>query len=159
MKTTSAFLCKISYELGIHVIDMVIREHFELIDIVEIFVKSNKRELVFMRQIAHYFGMQCNHATLAKIGSYYGHKDHATVSHSKTYITSQISMVKGKICNEYVYNLIGELSEKIDNEIIRLYRVDQARLQASKKREIETTPSLEIQAKILIKQFQNDNHG
>lgn len=44
--------------------------------------KTNKREICKPRQYAHHFSYEYKVASLYKIGTYFGSKDHATVLHS-----------------------------------------------------------------------------
>lgn len=56
--------------------------------------KCRKRELVLARQIAMYFILKYSTATLAKTGSKFGNKDHATVLHAKNTIVNLIETDK-----------------------------------------------------------------
>lgn len=52
--------------------------------------KSRKRNVVIMRQVAHYLGWKHHSGSLYEIGSDLGGKDHATVLHSKKQIENAI---------------------------------------------------------------------
>ena len=85
-------------------IDNVLKDYCSL-DTIQI--KTRRREVVYWRQLAHYFARELTAYSLAKIGRYYGDKDHATVIHSHRVI--------GNLCqvDKAIRKQVEEIKERI----------------------------------------------
>lgn len=71
----------------------------------EIVKKTNKREIVQARQIAHYFSVKLKIWSYAEIGREIGMKDHSTVIHSCKVINNLLSY------NNEVSRMVGKIKE------------------------------------------------
>ena len=79
---------------------------------------SRQHDIVFPRQIAHYFCREYKTGKLSKIGFVIGRKDHATVIHSHKVICDMIDtkyLYEGK----FVYEIIDDIRLYIENKICR----------------------------------------
>ena len=85
-------------------IDSVLKDYCSL-DTIQI--KTRRREVVYWRQLAHYFARELTAYSLAKIGRYYGKKCHATVIHSHKVITDECKF------NKAVRKQVAEIEKQI----------------------------------------------
>lgn len=76
------------------------------------YTKSQKRDVVFARQLSMYFGCKLTKYSLMKIGSYFG-KDHATVLHAKKTINNLVET--DRLIRSDVYQINKNILEKINN--------------------------------------------
>jgi hypothetical protein len=79
----------------------IIQEH-EGVNGKDIIKKTRKREIVFARQCEMYFAREFNLGSLAEVGSIFGDKDHATVTHAVKTINNLIDSdknIRAKIFN------------------------------------------------------------
>lgn len=118
--TKARSLSNTNFQIGKKIIGMAICHYFNLPDISVILVKKRKREIVFPRQVAHYFGMQCNNATQSSVGKYFGDKNHSTALHSCRTINDLIDKTEGgNIVDGNVYEAVCSIALFIENYLVK----------------------------------------
>jgi hypothetical protein len=74
-------------------------------------VKTRKRNIVFARQMFHYFCREFTNASLSTIGAHGGGKDHATVLHSCRVVNNLIET------DSKIRLMIQEIKENIERQM------------------------------------------
>jgi hypothetical protein len=113
-------LDQISLNVGLPIIEQCVFNFFET-DKFAVYEKRNFHDIVLPRQIIHYFAMQCRNSTLAKVGRLAGHKNHATVIHSRNLISDAISQdFRGQVRDKDIQRQIAFISRKIEMKLVKL---------------------------------------
>lgn len=86
-------------------------------------LQTRRRDVVIVRQIAHYFAAYHNNCSLSRIGELIGSRDHATVINSVKVINNLLD-TKYRLDGKLLYNIMFEIREKLEKSEGTLFPVE-----------------------------------